>query len=181
MLVKQGHRWSEEQGTAIHEAGHAVVLFLEGGRFRNVSTRNEDGSLGRVHLIPSRPGFQPDADLDLAGRLRLEQDAMSTMAGFMAERRWTSRRPGRRTDWLAHVLEGADLDFKRAVDLAEWANEGVDPVAAAWLRWIEARVRMQLANPANWRLVQLLAFELLERKTLSWAQFMTLVDRWSGM
>ena len=43
--MTQRARWSEEQGTA-SEAGHAVVMFLENGRFKKVSIGREDGSLG---------------------------------------------------------------------------------------------------------------------------------------
>jgi len=45
-FVTQRARWSEEQGTAFHEAGHAVVMFLENGPFKKVSIGREDGSLG---------------------------------------------------------------------------------------------------------------------------------------
>ena len=44
--MTQRARWSEEQGRAFLEAGHAVVMFLENGRFKKVSIGREDGSLG---------------------------------------------------------------------------------------------------------------------------------------
>jgi hypothetical protein len=110
-FMTQRPRWSEEHGTAVHEAGHAVVLFLEDGRFKKVSIRAEDGSLGCMHVPPARGRFLPDGHLALRGRLRLEQEAVSTQAGYWAERRWTRRRPGRRDDWLAHLEEGAQPVF----------------------------------------------------------------------
>ena len=71
------------------------------------------------------------------------------MAGFMAERRWTSRRPGRGSDWLAAIREGADPDFRRADDLADWANGGDYRVARAWMDWITERVKARLGFPPN--------------------------------
>jgi hypothetical protein len=178
--VTQRERWSEEHGTAFHEAGHAVVLYLEDGRcrFEKVSIRREDGSLGRIHLLPDPPGFEPDVDLDASGQLLLEQKAMCAVAGYWAERRWTSRRPGRRRDWLAHIREGAAPDLSEADDLAHRAN-GIDKVRVerAWLKWIDERVKAQLDDPRTWQLVSLVALELLERKILSGEEFSDVVER----
>lgn len=111
----------------------------------------------------------------------MEQEAMCAVAGFMAERRWTSRRPGRGSDWLAAIREGADPDFRRADDLADWANGGDYRVARAWMDWITERVKARLGFPPHWQLVSLVALELLERETLSWEEFFGVVDRWRRM
>ena len=152
---------------------------MEDGRFKKVSIRAEDGSLGCMHVPPARGRFLPDGHLDLRGRLRLEQEAVSTQAGYWAERRWTRRRPGRRDDWLAHLEEGAQPDLHRTVDLADFANGGVDSVSDAWLKWVDERAKSQLA--IHWDLVNLVADELLERKELPWEQFLMVVERSTSM
>jgi hypothetical protein len=79
-------RNKERQGTAIHEAGHAVIARALGIKVTSISMHNDGVSAARVKsMIPQwRPGLEAELKLTMAGaaaqgRLSTEDVHMSTV------------------------------------------------------------------------------------------------------
>jgi ATP-dependent Zn protease len=95
----------EEEATAYHEAGHAVIaLALRRGLSRvTIVPDDEAGSLG--HCAGTRTGewFQPDVDRSGRARRFIEDRVIILFAGFHAEHRFAGRRNhrGAASDWQA--------------------------------------------------------------------------------
>ena len=89
---------------------------------------------------------------------------MTTLAGGIAERFWTRRRPGRPDDWSQRIINGADMDSTKAVDLALYMSGSAEE-ASAYLRWLEVGAKQIVANGS--KAIEDVARALLNHRTLS--------------
>jgi hypothetical protein len=98
------------EATAHHEAGHAVVAWRTGLKFKHVTiVPSEEGdSLGHV-LHASAPGwFRPDVELSGRVRLRIERHIVVGFAGQLAEAKFRGKHPS----W------GMESDDQNAIAMA---------------------------------------------------------------
>jgi hypothetical protein len=147
------------RSTAFHEAGHAVVACLLGVPFRLVTIKPSEDSLG--HVLHNRWPAWADPDSERYNQWRanwwFEIRTRISLAGQMAEAICIGRRPRR-------YSHSADDDG--AEDLAlRLCGDG--EAASAWLHWLLIGVRRRLAQPQVWHAVEVIADELLNRKTIS--------------
>ena len=142
--------------TAYHEAGHAVMGFLVGRRFRLVTIEPGEDSLGHVMFEKFSKGFQPGHNSGLRTRAQIENGVMAALAGPTAEHLYSGRRNNR----------GASDDHHYAVDLATY-EVSEDKELEAYIRWLSVRTRNRLTVPANWSAVKAVANELLVCRRMS--------------
>ncbi len=140
---------------AYHEAGHAVACFYLGRRVDRVTIVPRDGSLGHVSGRALPRSVERSGELDTRRERQAAEDAIiATLAGPIAEARFKGRRN--------HV--GASSDDHQAVNLA-FRLWSAPAVATAYLDFLGARAQELI--DVLWYLVDSLAAELLERRTLS--------------
>src|SRR5947209_8815759 len=135
-----------DQPTAYHEAGHAVVALALGRPVQRVSVLPERELLGRCHF---RKGvFRPSEDW-------LEREILIALGGIAAEARLTGD----------YAWDGAARDRQYVRRLAV---QRAGPRQAERLeRRLLARAEHLLAQEGHWRAVELIAAELLRRRTIS--------------
>jgi hypothetical protein len=65
-----------------------------------------------------------------------------------------------------HGESGSEVDWERArmASAGFWSGE---PVTAAWLHWLYTRAEEAIEQPDAWRIVQTVAVELLNRRSLN--------------
>ena len=143
------------EATAFHEAGHAVAAWHAGLKIHRATIVPTPGKHGSVkHVSPLR-GIHLDYDGSDRARLRAEADIVVCLAGPAAQRRHSPR------SWRS--WHGAS-DHERAADLAMRFN-GSDEATSAHLAWLAVVARDQVDS--LWDLVERIARELVERRTLS--------------
>ena len=140
-----------DEHLAYHEAGHAVVHHLQGGTIVRLSIERTDPEHG-THLaaqpMPAESADQQKALRDLVALL-VAGEVAATIHGAPE----------------SVVKAGGRADREHAIRRA--AEVGVDEAAARAM--IEAewpRVRDRLEEPANWKLVDSLAQQLVRQKVL---------------
>jgi len=146
---------TELEGTAYHEAGHAVLKCAYGVALRHATIIRDDESevLGHVAYTIS-PSFHPDYDTSSRTRSRAEALIMSSMAGRIAEQRSTG----------IENLEGAEHDIHWEVGFASRMT-GSSEEAELYLAWLEHRTRRGVEH--RWWAIEAVAAELLKRRKLS--------------
>jgi hypothetical protein len=130
--------YSAQRATAVHEAGHAVMGYLLGIRFTQISVVEEAGSLGRVAHKGPGEWFRPDIEVDSRVRNQIEKRVMTLLAGAETERAWYGRLPDAPVGWHERVDAGARGDQQSITDLAYYIAEG--PELDAYLEWLRQRV-----------------------------------------
>lgn len=155
--------------TAYHEAGHAIIAYLHGRRFKCISIEPSEEFAGFVKFYDSRiiceimEGTHCNIWLfehpNEAWKI-IERDILSTIAGHIAQ----------------------DMGVPGSVELWQWEHDReslvdllvvVDPDHG--YEKAEATVRQELSD--NWYLVDILAKELIERKVLSGKEAKSLLDK----
>jgi hypothetical protein len=155
------------RATAYHEAGHAVVAWLQGHGFKGVSIVADEveGSVGRVTANRAPSWFRPDVQMDRRHRTLCEMEIRELLAGFEAERRFTGRRN--------HV--GASRDLERAADYADWVTGGSVEEVEPYLDRLSVEVALLFDTDIHWRAVQRLAEELVLRGELSGSEARSII------
>ena len=155
------------RATAYHEAGHAVVAWLQGHGFKGVSivAAGVEGSVGRVTANRAPPWFRPDVQMDRRHQTLCDMEIRELLAGFEAERRFTGRRN--------HV--GAGRDLERAVDYADWVTGGSVDEVEPYLDRLSVEVALPFDDDIHWRAVQRLAEELVLRAELSGSEARSII------
>ena len=145
--------------TAYHEAGHAVISRLTTPRIsvRRVSIIADErqGTLGHVLHRKPHKSFQPDAVVTPSTRERLEANIIATLAGDIAERKFT----GRKTN-------GWCRDFDAACSLASCMVSG-ERELEAYINWQGIRTEAMLDFPPFWGCVEVVAERLLTQQRLT--------------
>jgi ATP-dependent Zn protease len=140
-----------DEHLAYHEAGHAVVHHLQGGTISRVSIVRADPKEGMY------PANQP-TPAESADQMKALRDLVALLvAGEVAAMIYGAPE--------SIVQAGGRVDREHAIRSA--AEVGVDEAAARAM--IEAewpRVRDRLEEPANWKLVDSLAQQLVRQKVL---------------
>jgi hypothetical protein len=146
------------RATAFHEAGHAVAAWSRGIKVTSATVVPAGRFLGQVtHVNPLR-GVRLDCDGSDRARRRAEADIVVLLAGPAAQRRHNPR------SWRS--CHGAS-DHERATDLAMRVN-GSEEAAEAYLNWLAIVARDEVDT--FWDVVERVARELFERRTLSAAE-----------
>lgn len=154
--MKKVKKKTKLQLTAFHEAGHAVMYFSQGRKFRHITIVADEtkGSLG--HLLHDKlKNFHPDENDDWRTRKVLEGAILCSLAGPAAERIFSGR----------HNWRGAAGDLRYVTNVALCFVPDSEEASAfiSWL-WIRANNIVQ----SRWRMVEILAAALLKRETLSY-------------
>ncbi|MEJ0068308.1 MAG: hypothetical protein WDO24_05775 [Pseudomonadota bacterium] len=153
------------EATAYHEAGHAMMAFLEDVRVKRISIKPNAESTGRVlHAEVMR---RSDSDMVRYGagesvakgwraRLRIESLVRICLAGPIAQRTFNPR------TWRAH--HGAsDHDLAiRALELLASSDRQIK----AYQHLLVVQVEEAVMMPMRWSCVQALAAALLENEEL---------------
>jgi len=154
----------QEEASAYHEAGHAVVAVLLGIRLgkEGASIIPECDTEGWVHL---RKGFSgnPKYDNNIKVRDGLETRVMISLAGETAQRRF----------WPSSVrsYEGMS-DRHHAVNELSYLTSSPEELEP-YLRWLDIRVNRMIA--CHWKQTTTVANALLEKKRLSAKEVLALV------
>jgi len=145
--------------TAYHEAGHAVVAYIERIKIRKATIVPGKDYLGVVtrQMIEKhvRDAFE-FAGITPAKRARVESFIMLSLAGGIAERKHRGR--------ANHI--GSRADYETAAGLAMDAT-GSGEEATAYFRWLY--IRTEQIIDAYWYLVEAVAEALLAKQTLTTA------------
>lgn len=159
---------SRSEGTAYHEAGHAVVGYLLGFDPYELAIKPDrtSGARGRVSgvggpLLPM-PDRAPAMDRQL--RMKTENEVVVLLSGILAEAKRTGR-----YNWLgaAGDLEQAD---RLLIPICSTPHQQVDR-----RRRLEKRAQQIIDQRATWRAVESVAAELVNRSRLSGAEALGLI------
>ena len=140
-------RPADDEATAYHEAGHAVMALALGRPVAGVSTRAAREHLGLCAF--GKAVFRPSEDW-------LEREALIALAGLAAE--------ARHTGLYEHEAAGKDLEYVEELALQ---RAGSARKAQRLVRRLLAKAEHLLAREENWRAVERLAAELLRRGEVS--------------
>ena len=149
---------------AFHEAGHAVMGWHCGARFRSVTLRAARGASGGVWFCEA---LRPES---LKSRPQVERAALIYMAGPMAA--WPFERRFR--------AASARRDLEQAYALVQsLTQQGAATWHDARALWglLKERTWNILAEDRAWRAVCTLAQALIERETLSGRAARSLIER----
>ena len=183
-------RYSPERSTAIHEAGHGVMAYWLGMRFKAISVeKGDDDSLGRVEHLPAPYWLQPEFDMNCRTRTRIEQYVMTALAGGETEAAWCARLIDAPAGWERRATRGAGQDRHQAFDLASYVC-GSNRALGAYIEWLRQRVLNltgrgagtesnqndplpvadfeRYGDPRFWALTEALADAVQEARTMSW-------------
>ena len=147
---------------AYHESGHAVIHHLNGGTIKRLSIERADPRRG------TQPAEQPRPSTDAQKRTRLEKTIDVLVAGDAAGTIFGTAEPV--------VTAGSRVDHEQALRAAADAGIAIED-ARAMIDTAWQRVHTQLQKPASWKLVDALAKELLQRKTLDADQVTAILTR----
>ncbi len=136
-----------EQRTAYHEAGHAVIALTQGRDVHRVSILPNKTRLGQCDLKKGRTRAAKDW---------LETEVLILLAGAAAEGRLAGR----------YCWQGAARDL-RQVRALTLSRAGSDHQAERLERRYLEKVELLLNAPENWLAVELLAADLIQRRTIS--------------
>jgi hypothetical protein len=155
---------TDEEATAYHEAGHAVVGALRDRWPIFITIVAEGGVAGKTEFPDDwPPEYQRYLGDSPAKRICIETRVLIAVAGTIAHDLLV---PNRDHD------SGDDCDSRRALGFIEccacWAEDNRD----GYLRQIQTRARDVLET--NWPWVEAVASALIERKTLLKAEVMEL-------
>lgn len=143
------------EGTAYHEAGHAVAAYLRNRRFTAITIVPEGATLGRCEFSGGPTAIEFDAESYRRTRDRIETLIIVSLAGVVAESIITGRR-----NWL-----GAHADLHDASRYAAYVT-GDETELGAYMNWLAERTRVLLSARPHWSAVKALASELLTSGTI---------------
>jgi hypothetical protein len=136
----------DDEATAYHEAGHAVLALILGRPVHEVTIRPDRERLGVCEF--GKAAIRPNEDW-------IEREMLIALGGLAAEARHTDN----------YAWDQADRDLQYVRDLAV---ERAGPRRAERLeRRLLAKAEHLLAKEGHWRAVERIAAELLRRGTVS--------------
>ena len=160
--VNPGHGTDAERLTAYHEAGHALMAHLCGQQITEVEIVGDADHTGSVHSLSFPPdsssGDGPDAERDA-----IEQRLKCVLAGTVAEAMTSGR-----MHW-DDTSEDLDLAVRLAMPLVEDCE-----MVLPFLNEIRSRIESDLRD--HWGVVEAIASELLEQKSLPGAEVRRIIE-----
>ncbi len=153
-----------EKATAFHEAGHAVAAYGLGIKLKKATIvpdlKNE--YRGAVETVPPKR-FRADYDMTTRKRTIIEKQVMMSFAGGIAAKKYTGR----------FNRFGAGEDHRQAVKLADCVT-GSPEETEAYIKWLW--IRTDTFVEVNWKIIELVAAELLAKKTLSYFEIESVIQ-----
>ncbi|WP_395697208.1 hypothetical protein [Methylocella sp.] len=150
---------------AIHEAGHAVAVERLGLKLKAVTVVPKENIGGTVHHNDTLRRLKRTGDDSDRERLKAERVIMLCLAGPEAQKRFDPN-----SDWEAC----GESDFAAAAELSRhFFGEGDS--AVAFMEWMKVRTCDLVGQ--NWSLIEHLADQLIERKTIGGDEAMLLIKR----
>lgn len=146
------------EAAAYHEAGHAVMAWIQEVRLKRASIVADQDSAGHClheRLLKIREG---ELLLTARGKDCAEKHILICMAGGAAQSLFNPQSARRE-----HVLS----DWNSALDVAVAINNGDGKGTGLYLKWLLHRAKGLIAFPQNWQLVEAVAQELLHKKKLT--------------
>ncbi len=138
--------------TAYHEAGHAVMALSLGRPIQKVTILP-----GRSQWGDARLGFcEIKKGRTKASKNLLEDEVLILLAGIVAEAGVTGR----------YCAEGATEDLRAVDRLLKGRESSVSQIQRVHRRLL-GKTEHLLGDDGNWRAVQLIADELIQKRTLS--------------
>jgi hypothetical protein len=135
----------QDEATAYHEAGHAVVALALGQPVQRVSVLPQRDHLGRCEF--AKGVFRPSEDW-------LEREILIALGGLAAEARLTGN--------YAWDMAGRDMIYVQRLTVQRAGRQ-----AEKLERRLLAKVEHLLAREEHWCAVERIAAELLRRGTIS--------------
>ncbi len=163
-------RRSTLEATAYHEAGHAVAAHLLHTGLRSVTivpNKAEDTAGETLTGLGGRFKGQPDVEITPAIRDWLERRIRVSMAGDIAQRRYS---PRSRRAWHGQA------DRQHAVNLASYVTGG-GKALELYLGWLPESTVNLLALPHVWTVVEAVADALLEHRTLGRKRLLSVIGQ----
>jgi hypothetical protein len=148
---------------AFHEAGHVVVAYFLGVRFKKVSIIHNKDYVGIVIHEKVARGLAPEIDMSLRNFNRMENLARIALAGDIAQKKHAPR-----------SSDGAGLDRETVADIALRLN-GSPEAADAWIEWLKISVKDMLT--LRWPFVDAVARELARENVLNGEQIEAIFTR----
>lgn len=161
---------TDEQATAYHEAGHAVVMAWHNRAIRHVSIVPTGDAAGFV--IPGKAKQELEergAILSASGRIWVENEIVICLAGGLAAERLTGE------PYEDPTVPGSD--YWQATNLAVMVCRSQEETDA-FLQWLLERTKNVIALPAIWEAIEDLAAALLADKSLSGRKARRLIRRY---
>lgn len=171
-----GRDYDERRATAVHEAGHAVAHVLLEVPFETVTIvpDHERGFVGALH--GAEPWWEAaDRELEPPSLDRVVSDAVTRLAGTLAEYRYSYRKPTRPSDWRDRWEVGAEQDHQTVVALLERYVIADERELQACLTWLHLRTKALLRHPAWASRHARVTEKLLAEETLTEQEVLNLV------
>ncbi len=152
-------RASYLNATAYHEAGHALVAWRLDVKVRSATIipdkqAGTDGHVRHEKLLLGKSSETIESDRQ---RIRIEKLIMVCLAGQIAQTMYNPRSVRR---------YHASFDHRQALDLSLMCTHS-DSTSELHLTYLEARTKDLLENPGMPELLEVIATELLAKKTLT--------------
>lgn len=154
-----------DESTAYHEAGHLVAAYFLGIPLAKIAVTIDEDSAGRFMRRLMFKAGELDVGNSDRTRVKAERYAQVSLSGIVAQRR---NRPSSIRNW--HPTG----DYRTAQELIMLITRSQEEVQA-YLNLILVRASMMFDDPYRWRCVESVAAGLIEKKTLSREEAVTLM------
>lgn len=151
---------ARDLSTAYHEAGHAVIAWWLGVHLEaaTIEPNEAEGYQGAV-VAKFMTAISHKIEYDITPGLqrRVENYAVHTLAGVGAQRKFNPR---------SVRSYHSRADDQAVVNLLSYLCDPSSKVWKPYVAFMVARARAAVENPINWRAIEVLAKELIRRRTM---------------
>jgi hypothetical protein len=159
--VKTRRSWTQFEATAYHEAGHAIAAWKLESRVFRVTLEPDEDSLGKTfHSNPlTRVDFDDIEFGPIAPRCqrRAENVMIISLAGPAAQHKYNPR--------SVRLYHGGS-DRENVYEILSHLCEITSDIFPTYYHLMDLQARALVRNPVNWRAIEILAQELLQRRTI---------------